>query len=279
MSASIPTLQHAAFKNYSADMPANALQFAAACWFAVAALGQLFFAIYVIGFYGRSAARDDLAAWKKVLTHGYVPGDTPGNVVLASHLLFAAVVMTGGALQLVPFVRQRWPRFHRWNGRVYLALVTVMSVGGFWMVWARGTVGDLSQYVAISVNALLIVGFAGMALREALARRFVVHRRWALRLFIVVGGVWFFRLALTLWIVVNQGPVGFDPESFTGPALTVIAFGQYLLPLAVLELYFRAQSSRYALASVAMAAGLGVLTLATAAGIATASMLLWLPQL
>jgi hypothetical protein len=78
--------------------------------------------------------------------------------------------------------------------------------------------------------------------------------------------------------VANQGPAGFDPETFTGPALTAIAFLSWGLPLAVLQLYFRAQRAG-ARGRLAMAGGLGVATLFTAAGIAAASMLLWLPKL
>ncbi|MFS8063221.1 MAG: DUF2306 domain-containing protein [Luteimonas sp.] len=208
-----------------------------------------------------------------------MPGDTAGNLVLASHLLVAAVVTIGGLLQLLPQIRQRHPRIHRWNGRVFLLSAVVASVGGLIMVWTRRTGGDASMHIAISLNALLILACAGMALRHALSRRFDLHRRWALRLFLVVAGGWFFRIGLMFWIVANQGPVGFDPKTFTGPFLTTLSFAQYLLPLAVLELYFRAQRSRRPQAAVAMAAGLGSLTLVMAAGIVAASMILWLPKL
>ena len=257
----------------------RALNAAAASWFVVAVLGQMMFVGYVIGVFGRPAVRGDFAAWNKVLPHGFVAGDTAGNLVVLLHLLFAVVITVGGALQLTPAVRRRASAFHRWNGRVYLLSALVMSVGGLIMVWTRGTVGDLSQHVSISINALLILVCAGMALRFALARRFDVHRRWALRLFLVVSGVWFFRIGLMFWVVVNRGPVGFDPGTFTGPFLTALAFGQYLVPLAVLELYFRAQRSRASGPRIAMAAGLAVLTLMTAAGVAAASMLMWLPKL
>jgi hypothetical protein len=255
-----------------------ALNTAAATWFVVAVLGQLMMAIYVVVFYGRAAVKGDLAGWNKVLPHGYVPGDSLGNGVVASHLAFVAVVVVSGALQLVPAMRRVAPRFHRWNGRVYLAGALAMSIGGLFMVWTRGAIGDLSQHIAISINAVLVMFFSAMALRHAIARRFDVHRRMALRLFLVVGGVWFFRISLMLWIVANQGPAGFDPETFTGPALTAIAFGQYLVPLAVLELYFRAQTAGTG-ARLAMAALLAGLTLLTAAGIGSASMIAWLPRL
>ncbi|MCX7514481.1 DUF2306 domain-containing protein [Frateuria hangzhouensis] len=257
----------------------SALRKAVTGWFAVAVLGQFAFAAYLFGFYGRSALQGDWAAWNDVMPHGYVPGDGPGNALVAVHLAFAALIIASGALQLMPWIRRTWPRFHRWNGRGYLFSALLLSLGGLAMVWGRGGVGDLSQNVAISLNALLIVLFASLAWREALARRIDRHRRWAIRLFLAVSGVWFFRIGLTLWIALNQGPAGFDPETFTGPALTVIAFAQYALPLAIAELYFRAQRSRRPAAQLAMAAGLAVATLATGAGIATASMMLWLPHL
>lgn len=147
------------------------------------------------------------------------------------------------------------------------------------MSWSGRGPGDFSQHLAISLNAVLILICAGMVLRHALARQLAMHRRWALRLFLVVSGVWFFRIGLTLWIMVNKGPVGFDPDTFSGPALTVIAFAQWLLPLTVLELYFRAQRSAGSRGQITMAVGLVASTLVTAAGIVTASMMLWLPNL
>lgn len=261
------------------DGTRRALSAAATSWFVVAVLGQLMFVVYVIGFYGRAAAQGRFEAWNKVLPHGYVAGDSAGNLVLSMHLAFAALITVGGALQLATGVRRLFPTFHRWNGRVYLMLALVMSLGGLVMVWTRGMIGDLSQHIAISINAVLIMVCAAMTLRHALARRFLVHRRWALRLFLVVSGVWFFRVGLMLWIVVNQGPVGFDPKTFSGPFLSFLAFAQYLLPLAVLELYFRAQASTAPRLRMLMAAGLFSCVLMTAAGAAAATMIMWLPRL
>lgn len=255
------------------------LRTSAAFWYVATVAGQLFFAAYVVLFYGRAVADGDLSRWNKVLGTGYVPGDTIGNLVLASHLVLAVAVMLSGALQLMPSIRRHAPRLHRWNGRFFIVSAIAAGIGGFVMNWTRSTVGDLTQHISISVNAALIVAFAVLAWRNAIARRFDVHRRWALRLFLVVSGVWFFRITLSLWIAVNQGPVGFDPNTFTGPFLTFLSFTQYSLPLVVLELYFLAQASRDARARLAMAGGLFVIALATMAGTAAAASILWLPRL
>ncbi len=256
---------------------ARALTVAAAAWFVVAVLGQLVFAAYVLVFYGGATVAGEFERWNKEITRGYVAGDFVGNLVVFLHLALAVVVMGGGAIQLVPAVRRRWPRFHRWNGRVYLISVLVVALGGIFMTLTRGSAVALLPVLGINLNALLIVGFAAMAIFHARARRIAAHRRWALRLYLAAGGVWFFRIGLMLWIVVNGGPVGFDPQTLSGPTLSVLAFAQYALPLLVLELYLLAQQ-RGRRAKLAMVAGLIVATLVTAAGSAAATMMLWAPR-
>lgn len=256
----------------------KALQVAARVWFVVAVAGQWLFATYLILFYGGSAVRGEMHLWKEKLTHGYVAGDFVGNAMVAAHLLLAVIIMVFGPLQLVPQIRARLPVFHRWNGRLYLLAVASTSIAGLYMLFVHGTVGGTVLLVAQSLDAVLILVFAVFALRAALLRDFKTHRQWALRLFMVVSAVWFFRIGLMLWLVIHQAPVGFDPTTFTGPFVTFIAFAQYLIPLFVLELYFRAQSS-HSRWQFAMAILLAVLTLAMAAGIFGAFMGLWLPNL
>ncbi len=260
----------------SGDKP---LQLAANFWFITAVFGQWLFASYLMLFYGGTAARGELHLWKEKLTHGYVPGDSVGNTAVAAHLLLAVIIMLLGSLQLIPQIRTRLPVFHRWSGRLYLLAVVATSIAGLYMLFVHGTVGGLVLQVAQSLDAFLILVFAGIALRAAMQRDFKAHRRWALRLFMVVSAVWFFRVGLMLWLVIHQAPVGFDPNTFTGPFVTFIAFAQYVIPLLVLECYFRAQDSASARAKIALSAVLVILTLAMAMGIFGAWMGLWLPNL
>lgn len=255
------------------------LQLAANFWFVTAVLGQWLFASYLILFYGKTAVNGEIHLWNEKLTHGYVPGDTLGNSAVIAHLLLAVIIMVAGPLQLIPKLRARVPVFHRWNGRIYLLAVALTSIAGLYMLFVHGTVGGIVLVIAQSLDAILILVFAACALRAALQRDFTAHRQWALRLFMVVSAVWFFRIGLMLWLVIHQAPVGFDPDTFTGPFVIFIAFAQYVVPLLVLELYFRAQKSNSAYAQLAMAISLVVLTLMMAAGIFGAFMGLWLPNL
>jgi hypothetical protein len=256
----------------------KALHAAATFWFVIALVGQLMFAVYVAAFYGGAAARGDYGRWNDVLVGGWVAGSVLGNLVLVAHLLLAVVMTIGGPLQLIPQIRARALRLHRWNGRLYVPAAIIISVSGLYSVWTRGTAGGVNLALGVSLNAVLIIVFAVMVLRLALARRIDLHRRWALRLFMAVSGVWFFRVGMMLWLVVNQGPLGFG-ENFDGPFPTVFGFVCYLLPLAILELYLRVQDGARTAGRFAMASALVVLTLAMGTGIAMAIVGLWLPRI
>ena len=114
---------------------------------------------------------------------------------------------------------------------------------GFPCCCGAGLPGGPFEYAALFVNALLIWAFAGLALRYALKRDFVRHRQWgvaALR-----GARWVFSFCawlVPMWVAL-LGPVGeWTFTTFTGPALAFWAYGCYLVPLAMMELYLRTQA-------------------------------------
>jgi uncharacterized membrane protein len=255
----------------------TALKAAARFWFAVTILGQLAFAFTVASFYALTALRGDYHKWN--FTNGYIPGFSMGNTAVIMHVASAVVIMLAGAVQLVPQVRNRFPVFHRWNGRIYMLTALTLSVAGLYMTWIRGSVGDLSVHLASTLGALLIWLCGGMALRYALARDFRTHRRWALRFFLVASGSWFFRIGFFLSFLIFKGPFGFDPVTFRGPFLTFMSFAQYLIPLAVIELYLRAQDRPGVMRRMAAAGVLFVMTLVMCAGLFAVGTAQWVPQL
>lgn len=256
------------------------LQLGARAWLLVALLGQLLFAGYVARFYGGAALVGQPARWNQVLAKGYVAAEPGLNLVLGLHLLLAVAIIVAGAMQLLPALRRAAPGLHRWTGRLYLLAATTLALGGLVLIWLRGgAVGDIGQHLGISLNAVLLLLFAAMAWRAARARQLQIHRRWALRLFLAVSGVWFFRIGLMAWLLINQGPAGFDPDRFVGPALTALAFAQSLLPLLLLEAYLHASDSRRAWWQWSVTALLALATLLTLLGSAAAMAMMWWPHL
>lgn len=248
-------------------------------WFIVALFGQWIFALYVAAFYGGSAFTNNLERWTEVIPHGIVEGDPMGNIALSVHLLLAFIIMVLGPLQFIPWIRNNFRKFHRINGRIYVSVGMLTSIAGLVMLWGRGTVGGTIMSYGLSLNAILIIGFGYLVYRNARKGDYTTHMRWAWRFFMVINGVWFFRVMLMFWLVVHQAPVGFDPDTFKGPFLSFLTFGQYLVPLCFLELYFLAKDHSKPLGNMAMAIVTTVAILIIATGIFAASMGMWIPRL
>jgi hypothetical protein len=243
----------------------SSLQASGIAWFIAACIGQWLFAYHIAATYIATAFAGNLAAWNHRLFVGLVPGDAIGNAALAAHLFIAFVITIGGTLQLIPQIRAYAPAFHRWNGRLYMLIAFVTSIAALYMVWTRDTFGPDTLEIPVSIDGVLILIFAAIALRYAMARRIDIHQRWALRLFIVVSGVWFTRIIYGLLRVIPGETPG-TTDDMAGPTNLVIGYASFLLPLAVLELYFLAKQSRSASAKYAAAALVFFATIATGVG-------------
>jgi hypothetical protein len=268
--------EHSA-SNVSRFAGANAvLDAAAQLWFVTALIGQWAFLYYIAGFYDVATLRGDFALWNKNthLLKGYVAGDTAGNMAFAFHVLLAAIVTFGGALQLISQSRVRLHSLHRWNGRLFLLTALGGAISGLFMVWVRGSRANFVAGLATSIDAGLIITFGVLAWRAARARVFTAHRRWALRTYIVASGVWFQRVGIFGWTTFDPAAIGMN-KNFDGWFDLSWAFGCYLLPLAVLELYLRVKDRGGPRSRYVMAAALVFLTAATAFGSYAAYMFVW----
>lgn len=258
---------------------ASLLKISTTGWFAITVAGQWIFATYVALFYGSRAFSANWEGFNDVAPHGYEAGDLIGNIAFGMHMALALIILFGGPLQLMPQVRNTFPKFHRGLGRIYIPTTFLMAVGGIFMVWNRGTVGGVIGHIAVSINAVIIMVSAVLAVRYAIKRKITIHRRWAIRLFLACSGVWFFRVGLMAWIFAWGGPVGFDPKSFTGPFLSVLGIMVYVAPQVFAQLYFMAQDNRQQAAKIGAATMMGALMLVTIWGVFAATLGMWLPRL
>jgi hypothetical protein len=259
--------------------PDKLLSVSASLWFSVATLGQWLFALYVLSLYGARLFVSGLPGLADThLTNSYVAGDALGNVAVAAHVLIAAVIHGGGPLQFMPQIRRHAPRVHHWIGRAFLLAAITGSMTGLYMIWVRGTGGTgLLNSLSNTIATALIVLFATLALRNALARNIAVHRRWALRLFLVASAVWFARLGI--WgtgVVAPAFGVEFKPIMMQVVAIMDVL--KIAVPLAVCELFFWAQGRAGPNGKFATAAVLLLTTLVTAVGIYGAATLVWWPR-
>ncbi|MEM6639707.1 MAG: DUF2306 domain-containing protein [Pseudomonadota bacterium] len=260
-------------------MGRKAVDLTARIWFGVAAIGHLMFTLYIVSVFYPPIAQRGMSGLKGMhLPSGFVEGDFIGNLAAVCHVLLAALVIAGGPLQLMPAIRQRFPRFHRYLGRSYVAAAVLSASGGLYMTWSRPPIGDVISQLGITGDGVLILVFSAFAVRSAMARNFAVHRRWAMRLFLVVSAVWFFRIGLMAWGMLTGG-AGIDFETFTGPFLYFLGFGQYLVPLAMLEWYFCCQRSTSTGMHLMFAGTMTFWIGITVIGVFAATMGMWLPRM
>ena len=124
-----------------------ALKHAARFWFVVAVLGQWMFVSYVADLLWRRGVAGDLRPGTKSCPMGTFPA-TPW-ATSPSPRICCWRSSSSSADRFSSFRRydSHAPAFHRWNGRIYIPAVFLTSIAGLYMVWGRGTVGDVVQHL------------------------------------------------------------------------------------------------------------------------------------
>ena len=68
-----------------------------------------------MAFYGFSVINNNMEIWNRWEAMGSTPfhaGDFSGNFAFTAHAIGAGIVAFGGALQLIPQIRNSYPKFH-----------------------------------------------------------------------------------------------------------------------------------------------------------------------
>ena len=144
---------------------------------------------------------------------------------LWGHILGAPLALALAPLQLWTGFRARWPRLHRWSGRVYGLAVLVGGVAALTIA----PISDASLFARAGffVLALLWLGTTGIGIKAAMQGDHARHRWWMQR-----------SLALTFAAVTLR--VIMAPLLATGWTVAqtydVTAWGSWVLNLVVLEL-------------------------------------------
>ncbi|NHK26509.1 DUF2306 domain-containing protein [Parvularcula flava] len=260
------------------SLSAKLLKASGVLWFIAAATGQLAFIAFIVLYYYTRTLSGNLSAWNdKPIIQGYTAGDDAGNFMFAVHVLLAAMITLAGILQLIPGLRRRAPALHSWSGRLFMLMAVIMAAGGLWLVIVRGTYITVISAIPTSINGVLILITAGVALYFAVTRQIDRHRRWAMRLWLLVNGVWFFRILIMAWAIIMQG-AGLT-DTLSSPVDLGIAASSYLLPIGILQLYLMAQDTSHMVPKIAMSVLLLVCTGIIAIGTFGAVAFMWWPYI
>lgn len=257
----------------------QALSSSVKSWVLIALIGQWMFALYVFLLFGKPVlmGNPEEADFSHAIT-GYIEGDGIGNFMLFAHVIPAAIISMSGIFQLMPYVRAKMPSFHRWNGRVFLTLGMAGALTGLYLTWVRGSrLSDIGG-LGITLNGILIPIAVVLAWQYARKKQFALHSRWAIHAFLLINGVWTFRLYLMAWFMINQGANG-NSRNLDGPADIALSFACYLLPMLFAEIFFWAQRQQQDYKKVMVSCLMFVGAAITLIGVVGAWMSMWSPRI
>ena len=141
-----------------------------------------------------------------------------------SHIASGPVTLILGLLLLNDRFRIRFPRWHRYLGRTQVSLVVLLvAPSGLWMAYYAERVASIGfGTLALATAACAITGW-----RTAVNRRFVEHRRWMWRCYLLLASAIVLRLTNGLATVIDiEGDWVYPMSSWTS----------WLVPLVVFEL-------------------------------------------
>lgn len=249
-------------KKSTSQLARQSLKYSAIFWFITTLVGQWFFFYYIMAFYGFSVINNNMEIWNRWEAMGSTPfhaGDFSGNFAFAAHAIGAGIVAFGGALQLIPKLRNTYPKFHKANGYVYLTTVFCLAISGFYLVWIRDPEPITLSGIGTTINGFLILGFAYFTVRRAIQKNIASHQKWALRLFLVSNAQWMLRIGVFSYMV--TGTIFGLAPAFSDPFFPMWTFGCFVLPLLVLQLYFYAKEKKSARLKLATSGVLFVVTI------------------
>jgi uncharacterized membrane protein len=101
------------------------------------------------------------------------------------HIIPGALLIVMMPLQFVPRLRPGW---HRWSGRILLALGCIVATTALLMTYTMA-IGGANEIAVITLFVTLFLVFLALGFRNIRRGRIARHREWMIRAFAVALGI------------------------------------------------------------------------------------------
>lgn len=200
------------------------------------------FGLYIIAYYAASLYQGNAARWNEMLPGLYSKDATASTTGIGLHFAMGGIILVLGSIQLISSLRNRWPAFHRWVGRIYVTASMLAAIGGLVFIFTTGTIGGTVMNMGFGLYGVLMFIAAVLTWRYAATKQMGLHRAWALRLYALAIGSWLYRMDYGFWFLLAN-KWGHE-HNFSGPFDHVMAFFFYLPNLLVAEIFIRRNENR-----------------------------------
>jgi hypothetical protein len=130
-----------------------------------------------------------------------------------AHIVPAVFYIALLPLQFTNRLRVRFPKLHRWNGRVLVGLGAYVATTALVMSFTMA-IGGANETAATALYAVLLLLFLYKGFRASLARRFPEHREWMVRAYGVTLGISVTRPIVGAFFAARR----LQPQQFFGTA-------------------------------------------------------------
>lgn len=145
-------------------------------------------------------------------------------LVRVAHMAPGLFWMIFAPLQFVRRIRRAAPRFHRWVGRLTLAMTIILIPSGVIFAALHPFSGAFEELAPICFYTMVYLIAATAGLRAALRKDYTVHREWMIRAFSIGIGI----SSVRIWFVLFMHTTGMHAQKFFATAFW-LAFGVNLL--------------------------------------------------
>lgn len=222
-------------------------------------LSATLFGLFILSFYFVALLKGDTAQWNEILPGLYDERTEAATIGIGIHFAAGGIILVLGCIQLIAYIREKFPALHRWLGRVYVLASLLTAIGGLLFIFIKGTIGGLIMDIGFAGYGLAMFVAAIETFRHARSKRFEQHRAWAIRLFALAIGSWLYRMDYGFWFLFTDG-LGHS-NTFQGPFDYFMDFFFYVPNLLVAEVFIgRRAIMRTVVAKQIAAVGLFITT-------------------
>ena len=206
-------------------------------FYMAALVGLGIFGVYIL-LRATGATFQNFHQWKGLISgaQGLAPADWIASIGIGMHYFMGAILVLAWPILLSARIRARHRVVHRWTGRVYVSAGLLAGVGGMSFILAHHNGG--APHIAFAIWGAVMMLSSVMAFVHARAKRFDLHRAWAIRLFAMVLGSWIFDLEYRAWEDLTGG-IGFGKDGQAGLFDYAINYGFFVPNLLVAEFFIR----------------------------------------
>lgn len=138
-------------------------------------------------------------------------------IARALHMAPGLFWMAFAPLQFVGSLRRRFPRFHRWVGRIAIGSTLVLIPSGLIFAALRPLSNAFVELVPVIFYSILYVAATFMGVRRAREKNFAAHREWMVRSFAVGIGI----SSVRLWYLLFLHTTGMHAQEFFATAFWI----------------------------------------------------------